>query len=97
MREWILILVGPHASIYQGEIFHLKMKFPFDYPYKPPSVYFIKQNYDKFIMSNNNSNSSNSDSNTTSIPSGVSHIPIHPHIYSNGDICLSILGKVIYR
>lgn len=63
IRSWVVTLNGVSGTIYDGEIFKLKMNFPKDYPSKPPSVYFLKP------------------------------CPKHMHVYTNGDICLSILGK----
>lgn len=64
LRMWIVTMVGANNTIYEGEIFKLRVNFPAQYPTVPPSVYFIK-----------------------------GHIPTHEHIYTNGDICLSLLGK----
>ena len=76
-REWQLYIFGPEGSLFANEQFLLKVKFPFEYPYKPPIVYFEKG----FVPSS-----------TGGSPVPVT-IPKHPHIYSNGDICLSVLGK----
>jgi len=57
-------MIGAKGTIYEGEVFKLRIEFPKDYPTVPPSVYFLK----KFI-------------------------PLHEHVYTNGDICLSLLGN----
>jgi ubiquitin-conjugating enzyme E2 W len=64
IRVWIVTMVGAKNSIYEGEVFKLRVSFPPQYPTVPPSVYFIQ-----------------------------GHIPTHEHVYTNGDICLSLLGK----
>lgn len=64
MRVWIVKMEGAPNTIYEGETFKLRIKFPNEYPTVPPSVYFLKPN-----------------------------IPTHEHVYTNGDICLSLLGK----
>jgi len=64
IRVWIVTMEGAKNSIYEGEIFKLRVSFPTQYPTVPPSVYFLQ-----------------------------GHIPIHEHVYTNGDICLSLLGK----
>lgn len=64
IRIWIVTMVGAKDTIYEGEVFKLRVEFPKDYPTVPPSVYFLK----KFM-------------------------PVHEHVYTNGDICLSLLGK----
>mmetsp|Transcript_7760 Transcript_7760/g.19015 ORF Transcript_7760/g.19015 Transcript_7760/m.19015 type:complete len:347 (+) Transcript_7760:229-1269(+) len=64
IRLWIVTILGAKDTIYEGEIFKLRIEFPKDYPTVPPSVYFLKK-----------------------------HMPIHEHVYTNGDICLSLLGN----
>jgi len=64
IRLWIVTIVGAKDTIYEGEIFKLRIEFPKDYPTVPPSVYFLKK-----------------------------HMPVHEHVYTNGDICLSLLGN----
>ena len=64
IRVWIITMVGAKNSIYEGEVFKLRVSFPPQYPTVPPSVYFLQ-----------------------------GHIPTHEHVYTNGDICLSLLGK----
>jgi ubiquitin-conjugating enzyme E2 W len=64
MRVWIITMIGAKNTIYEGEVFKLRVSFPPQYPTVPPSVYFLQ-----------------------------GYIPIHEHVYTNGDICLSLLGK----
>jgi ubiquitin-conjugating enzyme E2 W len=64
IRVWIVTMKGAKSTIYEGEIFRLRISFPAAYPTVPPSVYFLPPN-----------------------------IPVHEHVYTNGDICLSLLGK----
>jgi ubiquitin-conjugating enzyme E2 W len=64
IRLWVVTIVGAKDTIYEGEIFKLRIEFPSAYPTVPPSVYFLK----KFL-------------------------PVHEHVYTNGDICLSLLGN----
>lgn len=63
IRIWIVTMRGAKNTIYEGEIYKLRVQFPKDYPMVPPSVYFL------------------------------SPPPQHEHVYTNGDICLSLLGK----
>lgn len=42
IRTWDVEITGVNGTIYEGEIYHLKIIFPKDYPSKPPSVYFLK-------------------------------------------------------
>ena len=43
--EWKATLTGPKDSSYAGGIFLLRIKFPDNYPKKPPDVYFITPMY----------------------------------------------------
>mmetsp|Transcript_68905 Transcript_68905/g.149946 ORF Transcript_68905/g.149946 Transcript_68905/m.149946 type:complete len:151 (-) Transcript_68905:155-607(-) len=61
LREWRIGVVGAPGTLYAGELFALRFRFPQRYPLESPEVIFIGPT------------------------------PIHPHVYSNGHICLSIL------
>lgn len=41
MFEWEASLKGHEATPYESGIFNLNIKFPKDYPWKPPSIYFM--------------------------------------------------------
>jgi ubiquitin-conjugating enzyme E2 W len=64
IRVWVITMVGAENTIYEGEVFKLRVSFPPQYPTVPPSVYFLQ-----------------------------GYVPLHEHVYTNGDICLSLLGK----
>lgn len=42
--EWRYVVRGPADTPYEGGIYHGKIVFPFDYPYKPPSLYILTPN-----------------------------------------------------
>lgn len=42
--EWHYIVQGPPQSPYEGGMYHGKLKFPQEFPFKPPSIYIITPN-----------------------------------------------------
>ncbi|GMH89598.1 hypothetical protein TrVE_jg6224 [Triparma verrucosa] len=57
---------GPSDSLYTGETFTLRIRFPTTHPFSSPEVIFHAPSHPA---------------------------PLHPHIYTNGHICLSILSS----
>ena len=41
LQEWRFVLQGPPDSPYEGGMYQGKVKFPDDYPFKPPSIYML--------------------------------------------------------
>ncbi|KAL8578283.1 Ubiquitin-conjugating enzyme E2 J2 [Nucella lapillus] len=42
--EWHYIVLGPENSPYEGGIYHGKLVFPREFPFRPPSIYMITPN-----------------------------------------------------
>lgn len=42
--EWHYIVEGPENSAYEGGIYHGKLMFPREFPFKPPSIYMLTPN-----------------------------------------------------
>jgi len=39
--EWHYVIFPPDDSVYAGGVYHGKVKFPPEYPHKPPSIYML--------------------------------------------------------
>ena len=42
--EWHYVVTGPEATPYEGGVYHGKLVFPRQFPFKPPSIYMITPN-----------------------------------------------------
>ena len=84
--RWNVHMKGADGTLYQGEDFQLQFRFSSKYPFDSPEVYerwlvmyvgIIIQNRDVIFL--------------FQVMFVGDNIPVHPHVYSNGHICLSIL------
>ncbi len=44
LLEWHYCVSGPEQSPYHGGLYHGKLVFPAEFPFKPPSIYMITPN-----------------------------------------------------
>lgn len=44
LLEWHYVIEGPPGSVYEGGFYHGVLRFPKDYPYKPPSIIMFTRN-----------------------------------------------------
>lgn len=42
--EWHYVVTGPENTPYEGGLYHGRLVFPSDFPYKPPSIYMLTPN-----------------------------------------------------
>ncbi|KAJ2726458.1 hypothetical protein GGI07_000596 [Coemansia sp. Benny D115] len=61
INHWVVEIRGAQDTLFAGEVFTLRLRFPNNYPFEAPEAVFLGSP------------------------------PLHPHVYSNGHICLSIL------
>lgn len=88
--RWTIDILGVHGTLYENELFQLQFKFNDRYPFESPEVVFVGPNMWVYLII------------CISLRLPISNVtwlnflynsrPVHPHIYSNGHICLSILS-----
>ncbi|GIX63630.1 GDP-D-mannose pyrophosphorylase [Babesia caballi] len=95
---WIVTWTGLPGTVYAGEQYRLKFIFPKEYPLKPPVVYFLQPGtYSCGYITNATSKLSIAYVDPSNIHlryhDRLHAAPVHAHVYSNGDICMSSLGS----
>ena len=96
--HWWVTIEGAKGSFYEDEKFKLSFKFDAKYPTEPPEVTFVAKVPGWPLPDAPTTNASGK---CPSQRAGQEwparwgkrphHCPIHPHIYTNGNICLSII------
>lgn len=44
LLEWHYVVKGPEGSLYSGGLYHGKLSFPSEFPFKPPAIYMLTPN-----------------------------------------------------
>ena len=44
LLQWHYVVRGPEDSLYKSGVYHGKLVFPSEFPFKPPSIYMITPN-----------------------------------------------------
>ncbi|EXJ90979.1 ubiquitin-conjugating enzyme E2 W [Capronia coronata CBS 617.96] len=92
-REWqVDIRVLDDNPLYNNQVFRLSFIFSDNYPIEPPEVTFIHVPPSTDSAPSQSEPQSQSQPQSSQTPFLGRPIPIHPHIYSNGIICLDLLG-----
>ncbi|KAL2398664.1 hypothetical protein ABEF93_003333 [Exophiala dermatitidis] len=95
-QEWqVDIRVLDDNPLYLNQVFRLSFIFSDNYPIEPPEVSFIYVPPSTTAPDANPSSTSaqsQTQQEASPAPFPGRPIPIHPHIYSNGIICLDLLG-----
>jgi len=96
--EWYVTIEGAKGSFYEGEKFKLRFGFDEKYPTEPPEVTFVVQvpgwplpEAPTTCASGDCPSQRKGGEWPARWGTRKHHCPIHPHIYTNGHICLSII------
>lgn len=96
VNRWKINIAGFEGTLYEGENFQLLFKFNNKYPFDSPEVSKHTHNiFDICIFTYLTSIYYNNIAicYLLQVTFIGNNIPVHPHVYSNGHICLSILTE----
>ena len=80
-------IMGAEGTLYAGELYTLRFQFPPNYPLEAPEVVFVGQASHRSPASQaRGANELQADRSPA-----AAQVPEHPHVYSNGHICLNVL------
>ncbi|KAL2371424.1 hypothetical protein RJ035_006133 [Blastomyces gilchristii] len=99
LEEWQMdiCVLDKSNPLYLNETYRLKFTFSKNYPIEAPEVQFISIRptptpTPAAAAATATTTTTTTTTTPSTTPSIVRPIPIHPHIYSNGIICLDLLG-----
>ncbi|KAG0145012.1 hypothetical protein CROQUDRAFT_659205 [Cronartium quercuum f. sp. fusiforme G11] len=83
LTEWKILMSGPPDTLYADESFVLRFRFSSQYPIESPEVVFLVTPP---------GSQQGAGCSKDAVENREWKAPVHPHIYSNGHICASILS-----
>jgi len=94
-QEWQMdIRVLDNNPLYNNQVFRLCFRFGTNYPIEAPEVTFLNVPATNVPLTSRTNPIDLTSSAASGQPQSTARpIPIHPHIYSNGIICLDLLGS----
>ncbi|PGH09311.1 ubiquitin-conjugating enzyme E2 W [Blastomyces parvus] len=94
LEEWQMDIsvLDKSNPLYLNETYRLKFTFSKNYPIEAPEVQFVSIRPTPTPTPAPATSATTTPTPPSTTPSTARPIPIHPHIYSNGIICLDLLG-----
>jgi hypothetical protein len=98
-HRWVIEVIGAPGTLYANETYKLQVDFPEHYPMEAPQVVNLAIGLRVFFTVSPFCGSFP----LTSVVDGYSQVifmnpaPMHPHIYSNGHICLGMRFTLCFK